>query len=61
MGLLMLVAQDATYTGILASSVETVAVKDPNGVMKWFYALYCPTYTDHRLQDGTLLVNSTFL
>ena len=61
MGLLMFVAEDAIYMAILTSSVETEAVKDPVGVMKWFYPLYCPTYTDHRLQDATLLVNSTFL
>ena len=61
MGLSILVAQDIIYIGLLASPVTTEAVEDPVHGSKWFYQLYCATYADHKSQDGSLLVKSTFL
>ena len=60
-GLSILVAQDIIYITLLATPVTTEAVEDPINGSGWFYTLYCTTYAAHRSQDGSLLVNNTFL
>ena len=60
-GLLILIAQNVIYIALLASGVTTEAVEDPIHGFRGFYALYCTTYADRKIQDGSLLVSNTFL
>ena len=63
-GLLVLLTQDIMYMAMIAFPVDNEtaeeAIDDQNG-FNGFYGFYCYSYTSHKLRNGFVSVNNTYL